>query len=129
MIISLFETVRLSVSISPRNLYNSLKSIKEIPPLHLPFSFNCLHEPHSFAKPVARQRKVTYSRVAAVASSRLFTVPCACTYMYLNFVGRHENNTYITSPYQIKDVVASQDIITVQSKTIMPFGELQYHMK
>ena len=31
MIISLFETVRLSVSISPRNLYNSLKSIKEKP--------------------------------------------------------------------------------------------------
>ena len=30
MIISLFETVKLSVSISPRNLYNSLKSIKEI---------------------------------------------------------------------------------------------------
>ena len=29
MIISLFETVRLSVSISPRNLYNPLKSIKE----------------------------------------------------------------------------------------------------
>ena len=28
-IISLFETVRLSVSISPRNLSNSLKSIKE----------------------------------------------------------------------------------------------------
>ena len=28
VIISLFETVRLSVSISPRNLYNSLKSIK-----------------------------------------------------------------------------------------------------
>ena len=28
-IISLFETVRLSVSVSPRNLYNSLKSIKE----------------------------------------------------------------------------------------------------
>ena len=28
-ITSLFETVRLSVSISPRNLYNSLKSIKE----------------------------------------------------------------------------------------------------
>ena len=27
---SLFETVKLSVSISPRNLYNSLKSIKEI---------------------------------------------------------------------------------------------------
>ena len=27
--ISLFETVRLSVSISQRNLYNSLKSIKE----------------------------------------------------------------------------------------------------
>ena len=27
----MFETVRLSVSISPRNLYNSLKSIKEIP--------------------------------------------------------------------------------------------------
>ena len=33
VIISLFETVRLSVSISPRNLYNSLKSIKE--------SYNC----------------------------------------------------------------------------------------
>ena len=34
VIISLFETVRLSVSISPRNLYNSLKSIKEncLPP-------------------------------------------------------------------------------------------------
>ena len=30
VIISLFETVRLSVSISPRNLYNSLKSIKEV---------------------------------------------------------------------------------------------------
>ena len=29
VIISLFETVRLSVSISPRNLYNSLKSIKD----------------------------------------------------------------------------------------------------
>ena len=29
VIISLFETVELSVSISPRNLYNSLKSIKE----------------------------------------------------------------------------------------------------
>ena len=29
VIISLFETVRLSVSISPGNLYNSLKSIKE----------------------------------------------------------------------------------------------------
>ena len=29
VIISLFETVRISVSISPRNLYNSLKSIKE----------------------------------------------------------------------------------------------------
>ena len=29
VIISLFETVRLSASISPRNLYNSLKSIKE----------------------------------------------------------------------------------------------------
>ena len=29
VIISLFETVRLSVSISPRNLNNSLKSIKE----------------------------------------------------------------------------------------------------
>ena len=29
VIISLFETMRLSVSISPRNLYNSLKSIKE----------------------------------------------------------------------------------------------------
>ena len=27
VIISLFETVRLSVSISPRNLYNSLKSM------------------------------------------------------------------------------------------------------
>ena len=31
VIISLFETVRLSVLISPRNLYNSLKSIKEKP--------------------------------------------------------------------------------------------------
>ena len=30
VIISLFETVRLSVSISPRNLYNSLKSIREM---------------------------------------------------------------------------------------------------
>ena len=29
VIISLFETVRLSVSISPRNLYDSLKSLKE----------------------------------------------------------------------------------------------------
>ena len=29
VIISLFETERLLVSISPRNLYNSLKSIKE----------------------------------------------------------------------------------------------------
>ena len=30
VIISLFETVRLSVSISLRNLYNSLNSLKEI---------------------------------------------------------------------------------------------------
>ena len=30
VIISLFETVRLSVSISLRNLYNSLNSIKEM---------------------------------------------------------------------------------------------------
>ena len=29
VIVSLFETVRLSVSISPRNLYNPSKSIKE----------------------------------------------------------------------------------------------------
>ena len=29
VIISLFETVRLSVSILPRNLYNSLNGIKE----------------------------------------------------------------------------------------------------
>ena len=29
VIISLFESVRLSVSISPRNLYNSLKYVKE----------------------------------------------------------------------------------------------------
>ena len=29
VIISLFDTVRLSVSISPRNLYKSLNSIKE----------------------------------------------------------------------------------------------------
>ena len=29
VIISLFETVKLSLSISPRNLYNSLKGIKE----------------------------------------------------------------------------------------------------
>ena len=29
VIISLFETVRISVSISPRNLYNPLKRIKE----------------------------------------------------------------------------------------------------
>ena len=29
VIILLFETVRLSVSISPKNIYNSLKSIKE----------------------------------------------------------------------------------------------------
>ena len=29
VIISLFETVRLSVSMSPRNVYNSLKSFKE----------------------------------------------------------------------------------------------------
>ena len=29
VIISLFETVRLSVSISPKNLYNALESIKE----------------------------------------------------------------------------------------------------
>ena len=30
VIISVFETVRLSVSISRRNLYNSLKSIKDL---------------------------------------------------------------------------------------------------
>ena len=35
VIISQFETVRLSFSISPRNLYNSLKSIKEIVILHI----------------------------------------------------------------------------------------------
>ena len=37
VIISLFETVRLSVSVSPRNLYNSLKSIKEIYLFSLPY--------------------------------------------------------------------------------------------
>ena len=30
VVILLFETIKLSVSISPRNLYNSLKSIKEV---------------------------------------------------------------------------------------------------
>ena len=35
VIISLFETVRLSVSISPRNLCNSLNSIKEMHVFHL----------------------------------------------------------------------------------------------
>ena len=38
VIISLFETVKLSVSISLRNLYNSLNSIKENSFLHI-FSF------------------------------------------------------------------------------------------
>ena len=42
VIISLFETVKLSVSISPRNLYNSLKSIKEI------IFFQC--EPSAFGE-------------------------------------------------------------------------------
>ena len=41
VIISLFETGRLSVSISQRNLYNSLNSIKE--------SFLTLKEPSKFA--------------------------------------------------------------------------------
>ena len=41
MIISLFETVRLSVSISPGNLYNSLKSIKENQISHLLVFLNC----------------------------------------------------------------------------------------
>ena len=39
VIISLFETVRLSVSISLRNLYNSLNSIKEIFVLRQIYSF------------------------------------------------------------------------------------------
>ena len=39
VIISLFETVRLSVSISLRNLYNSLNSIKEIFILRQIYSF------------------------------------------------------------------------------------------
>ena len=38
VIISLFETVRLSLSILPRNIYNSLKSIKEIGPFEEPYS-------------------------------------------------------------------------------------------
>ena len=38
VIISLFETVRLSVSISLRNLYNSLNSIKEISTLERDYS-------------------------------------------------------------------------------------------
>ena len=37
---SLFETVRLSVSISPRNLYNSLKSIKEEAKIRIPRDFD-----------------------------------------------------------------------------------------
>ena len=40
VIISLFETVRLSVSISLRNLYNSLKCIKEKILLHLSRQYN-----------------------------------------------------------------------------------------
>ena len=49
MIISLFETARLSVSTSPRNLYDSLKSIKErmfISPIkdlnHIKYISQCL---------------------------------------------------------------------------------------
>ena len=44
VIISLFETVKLSVSISPRNLYNSLKSIKEKATKLIPtVNFNSLY--------------------------------------------------------------------------------------
>ena len=48
MIISLFETVGLSVSISPRNLYNSLKSIKEkiLLPGERAIFFSLRVEPH-----------------------------------------------------------------------------------
>ena len=49
VIISLFETVRLSVSISPRNLYNSLKSIKEMKEMtnkQKP-AIAAMHGPHS----------------------------------------------------------------------------------
>ena len=42
VIISLFETVRLSVSISLRNLYNSLNSIKESDLLYLDL-YSILH--------------------------------------------------------------------------------------
>ena len=35
VLLSLFETVRLSVSISPRNPYNSLEGIKELFTSHL----------------------------------------------------------------------------------------------
>ena len=44
VIISLFETVRLSVSISLRNLYNSLNSIKEKNCLQLRFGGTSLGE-------------------------------------------------------------------------------------
>ena len=45
-------------------------------PLHLPFiPFNRFKEPHDLSKSVARQRKNTYGRPAAVASSRLFKIP------------------------------------------------------
>ena len=42
VIISLFETVRLSVSILLRNLYNSLNSIKEKTFLNLGYNFKTL---------------------------------------------------------------------------------------
>ena len=65
----------------------------QIPPKQLSFfPFIRLKESHFLAKSVARPRKNTYKRIAAVASSHLFKVPqliqSACT--YLNFVGRHE---------------------------------------
>ena len=63
VIISLFETVRLSVSVSPRNLYNSLNSIKETSILHflfnLPYSlyFNFQHATEAFRKTYTGQNK------------------------------------------------------------------------
>ena len=54
VIISLFETVKLSVSFSLKNLFNSLNSIKEIVSnLYHPFKLACTNVQEVIAHPLA----------------------------------------------------------------------------
>ena len=75
VIISLFETVRLSVSISLRNLYNSLNSIKENRSCHVLtkcFFFFKIAEEYCFSENVKHSHRHKSKDVLYAGNSLLF---------------------------------------------------------